>query len=67
MHDRLAAETELVAAALSPVRWRRAFAHVMTNGTQKREQTDFRLMAYVALTAASAPCFPVALHVIFRF
>ena len=62
MHGNLAAGT----AALTPVSWRRAFGK-MADKRRKREQTNFRLMAYVALTAAVSPLFPVALHAIFRF
>ena len=62
MHGKLAAGT----AALTPVNFRRAFEK-MTERRQKREQKNFRLMAYVALTAASAPCLPIALHLLFRF
>ena len=66
MHGKLAAGTGAVSKALSPVNWRRAFEK-MTETRRKREQTNSQAMAIVGLTAAVAPLFPVALHVIFRF
>jgi hypothetical protein len=56
MRGKLAAEIEATPEVLNPVRWRRAFEE-MTDRRRLRQKTNSRLMAYVALTAASAPCF----------
>ena len=67
MHAKLAAGIGAKSKELlSPVNWRRAFEEIAER-RQKREQTNSQAMAIVGLTAAVAPLFPVALHVIFRF
>ena len=66
MHGKLVAGTGPVSKPFSPVNWRKAFGK-MVEGRRKREQTNSQAMALVGLTAAVAPFFPVALHLIFRF
>ena len=66
MHGKLTVGTGVVSKALSPVNWRRSFEQ-MTERRRKHQQTNSQAMAIVGLTAAVAPLFPVALHVIFRF
>jgi hypothetical protein len=57
MHDMLEAGREGVSKALSPVRWRRAFAKETTDARRTHQQPSSRLITTMVLVALATTVF----------